>query len=254
VDYYAWTQTNRLPVGSDYIENAHEDWETIPSRLRRLWTTLAQGKTYKIRMELVFRIQSSLENAGLLHYDAWKIANSFPIVDTPWSYPIAEGEFDMKIPSSPTPCCVLSRIFRKRATTLGGTAAVDLEGHIFKWLSQSPAWGQREYQTEVPLFVVLSGDWHVVRWEWFNNTVNAYNVQLVKEAVQCGIGCIAYFYRSKRNGWLTDEITAIELVALGQETRRPVAGLPLTGVGVGTSWSFDVDLLPDDVRKEVIGK
>jgi hypothetical protein len=242
VDFWSFNQTCRLQLGADAISDASDDWLTAANRLRRHYKSLSAGK-HRVDVELCYRVLTTDDN--LERRGPGK--EVFPLHDTPISTPIARGHFDVNVAD---PAAVrLGTMFAPRsdACTLARPLATKNEQLIKRWLAESGGWGARASKTEEPLYVALEGNWYVCTTRYFEHTISNFEIKLKKEPTQYGLPCVAYFYRSPQTGWARESIAAFHLSALAPETRNPSHGPPFVGVSVGTSFSFDVDLLPDNV-------
>jgi len=243
-DFYAFTQTCRLNVSLDQVDMS-DGWSRSANAMRRLFQQLEEG-AHEVRIDLCARLLCTHDN--LQKRPGHGI---FPLYDTEISHPLATGSFTVRV-SAQKPCCTLGRILPDRCTSLSRGAAATLETAAFRFLQESRGWGKRADKTEVPVAVVLRGDWQLCSYEWFEISVSGTGeVRLRKEATQQVCPFVAFFYRSKATGWERESVAVFHLGAFGPCSRNPPVGPPLTGVSVGGMNEFDVDLLPDEMLKDI---
>lgn len=72
----------------------------------------------------------------------------------------------------------------------------------------------------------------------------------VKESVQKARDFVVVFRRAQEDGWPRNQAAVFDLAAYGQEERHPKAAIPpMAGVGVGSSYTFDLELLSEEDAK-----
>lgn len=149
----------------------------------------------------------------------------------------------------------MGTMFPKRKT--GVSSAASYEKQIKELLCNSGGWGKRSPKTEVPIYVALEGDWYCSGTKWYRS-----GDCLVEEPTEYSIPFVAFFYRSPQSGWNREEIAVFHLSAVTQCGRGQKPTPPFVGVAVGSSHTFDVDLLnpselstfkrcPEELRKGV---
>lgn len=230
-DFYAFNQSCSVLISRKEVKDPATDWQTASNRYQLVLSHLPPGE-HKVKIDIVYRLVSTHNNES-------QFVKVFPPFTTPWSHPIASGEFTINTSSIPI---TLGSIFPKRQTTLAANVAKEYEGLIIKLLQNNSGWGARASKTEVPFHVVLTGDWFPSATGWFKcgNT-------LVEETTQWGINFTALFYRSPTTGWNHEEVRGFYLSAYTNQVRGQKAEPPFVQIGVGGNFGFDVDLLPPDV-------
>ncbi|XP_004363348.2 hypothetical protein CAOG_03620 [Capsaspora owczarzaki ATCC 30864] len=249
-DFWAYSQTCRLQVSLNEITHAGDDWVNVANRFRRLFKTLCNGSSpssHKIKIDLCFRVVTNHT-----HFESKPGKAPFPLEDTPISAPIASGEFTVKVPARPEEI-ILPTMFRRRNPDIKipRAVALDYENQIKDWLNKAHGWGVGAKALEQTFHVVIDSDWYVCNTEYFKVTASNGRIVLEKEPVRYGLECYVYFYRSVEKGWLKEEIACFNLTAMAQQSRNPASAPPFTGVAVGSNFTFDADLLPDDVLANI---
>ena len=253
-DFYAYTQTCRLHVSLNEIETPSDEWMNVANRFRRLFKSLCNSSSpsiHTVQVDLCFRIEPN-ENFMRKKPSETK----FPLHRTPVSAPIATGQFTLNCPADPS-SVALAPMFPPRSPncTLPRAVALDYEQKIRQWLTDAHGWGKGAKAIERTIVVVLDSDWYVCNTDHFEVSVSASHhsvkVKYVKEPVQYGLECRAYFYRSPDDNWGKEQIACFSLCAMGARSRNPEALPPFTGVAVGGNYTFDADLLPDEVLSQL---
>jgi len=189
-DFYAFHQSCRMPISLKEVDKINDEWQTASNRYQLILSRLPPGE-HKVKVDLVYRIVSG-------HGNMENFVKVFPPFSTPWSSPIASGEFTINTSSIPIS---LGNIFPKRKTSLSPAVAKQYEDLILDFLRKSKGWGSRHPQTEVPFAVAITGDWYPSGTGWFHC-----GNRLVEEITEYSIAFTALFYRSPETGWSHEEI------------------------------------------------
>jgi hypothetical protein len=235
-DFYAFNQSIRMSVSRKACADVSDDWETASNRYQLLLKQLPEGQ-HTVKIDLVYRMRMNWNN-----YDA--IKKAFPPTTTPWSHPIASGEFTVTI--SPATPVSLGSMCPVRKTSVPAAKAAEYEALILNLLANSSGWGKRANKTEQPFYVALEGDWYCSGTRWYRR-----GNELIEEPSEYSIACLALFYRSPATGWRHEEIVGFHLSAITQTCDGCKPEPPFVAIAVGSNFTFDVDLLPDDVLAKI---
>eukprot|EP01094_Clydonella_sp_ATCC50884_P028149 TRINITY_DN8358_c0_g1_i1.p1 TRINITY_DN8358_c0_g1~~TRINITY_DN8358_c0_g1_i1.p1 ORF type:complete len:1011 (-),score=162.52 TRINITY_DN8358_c0_g1_i1:103-2766(-) len=228
-DFYAFNQSCRFPVSQKKVPDISDEWERASNRYQFALHSLPAGK-HTVSVDLCFRVCSSMDN-----YPGSR-KPVFPMVSTAISHPLASGEFVIDTAAAPV---TIASLYPKRRTSLSSSTAQEYEHKIMALLQSSCGWGKRSHKTEVPLYVALEGDWYCSGTNWY-----LCGDVMKEEPTEYSIAFIALFYRSPQSGWNREEIAAFHLSAVTQCGRGMKPSPPFAGFAVGSSFTFDVDLLP----------
>jgi len=122
-DFYAFNQSCRMSISRKEVDDISDEWQTSSNRYQLAISRLPPGE-HKVKIDLCYRVVSNESNMENFN-------KAFPPFTTPWSQPIASGEFIINTSSIPVS---LGNILPKRKTSLSPTVAKQYEDLILDLL------------------------------------------------------------------------------------------------------------------------